>query len=59
MLFNSNEKVLMGTRENKLQKLQIPQNKILLMTILPHAGPRRAKKLQVYVFKNGAGKVCF
>ena len=25
----------MGTRENKLQKLQIPQNKILLMTILP------------------------
>ena len=35
MLFNSNEKVLMGTRENKLQKLQIPQNKILLMAILP------------------------
>ena len=25
----------MGTRENKLQKLQIPQNKILLMAILP------------------------
>ena len=24
-----------------------------------HAGPRRAKKLQVYVFKNGAGKVFF
>ena len=32
---NSNEKLLIGTRENKLQKLQIPQNKILLMTILP------------------------
>ena len=25
----------MGTRANKLQKLQIPPNKILLMTILP------------------------
>ena len=24
-----------------------------------HAGPRGAKKLHVYVFKNGAGKVCF
>ena len=32
---SSNENVPMGTRANKLQKLQIPPNKILLMTVLP------------------------
>ena len=32
---------------------------LLNFFILNHAGPRRAKKLHVYVFKNGAGKVCF
>ena len=32
---NSKEKVLMGTGKKQLQKLQIPQNKILLMSILP------------------------
>ena len=31
---NSKEKVLIGARENKLQKLQISQNGILRMTIL-------------------------
>ena len=32
---NSKEKVLMGGQENKLQMLQISQNQILCMTILP------------------------
>ena len=32
---NSKKKILMGPRENNLQKLQISQNEILRMTILP------------------------
>ena len=33
---NTKEKVVMGARENKLQKPQISQNEILEMTILPY-----------------------
>ena len=32
---NSKEKIFMGPQENNLQKLQISQNEILRMTILP------------------------
>ena len=36
---NSNDKVLMGAQEKKLQKLQISQNEILCLTILPVFSP--------------------